>query len=216
MPLKSILNHVETQKGFIDTDARFSDDPSQILVALKPPARSTLEGATVGCAVARCCSTRHRSKRGAPWDHQTQENVDRVRRLYHLVHQRLKVGHTRRQLRILIGDRVESCLHRSLGAGTIRIVAFTILAKRCPRRAVDIFFAATKYRELPQGIHRCPQSASPIGMGRNPRSRQPSQLVSHPRDDAVGWGVNPVPPNHALLRCFFNTTALLCSSSLAA
>lgn len=40
MHLKTILNHVEKQKGFVYTDARFSDDHSHILVTLKPDARS--------------------------------------------------------------------------------------------------------------------------------------------------------------------------------
>ncbi|TWT73974.1 Transposase [Allorhodopirellula solitaria] len=40
MQLKTILNHVEKQKGFVYTDARFSDDQSLILVTLKPHARS--------------------------------------------------------------------------------------------------------------------------------------------------------------------------------
>lgn len=40
MQLKTILNHVEKQKGFVYSEAHFNDDQSEILVTLKPHARS--------------------------------------------------------------------------------------------------------------------------------------------------------------------------------
>ena len=40
MQLKTILNHVEKQKGFVYSEAHFNDDQSEILVTLIPHARS--------------------------------------------------------------------------------------------------------------------------------------------------------------------------------
>ena len=40
MQLKTILNHVEKQTGFVYAEARFSEDHSKILVTRKPHARS--------------------------------------------------------------------------------------------------------------------------------------------------------------------------------
>jgi len=40
MQLKTILNHVEKQKGFVYSEAHFNDGQSEILVTLNPHARS--------------------------------------------------------------------------------------------------------------------------------------------------------------------------------